>query len=87
MLLFEPLAPIPSTTTSMTHPDRPKTAPKTSEALDTALDLTVEGLEAAKETIVNALSAPGLGVALNVVIGILKKVQVCSFPVLLCTEC
>ncbi|TFK79852.1 hypothetical protein K466DRAFT_605818, partial [Polyporus arcularius HHB13444] len=59
----------------MTHPDRPKTAPKISEALDTALDLTVEGLKASKDTIVDVLSVPGIGIAFDAVIGILKKVQ------------
>ncbi len=68
----------------MTHPDRPKTAPKISEALDTALDLTVEGLKASKDTIVDVLSVPGIGIALDAVIGILKKVQVCGLHVLLC---
>ncbi|RDX53987.1 hypothetical protein OH76DRAFT_1415519 [Lentinus brumalis] len=59
----------------MTHPDRPKTVPKISEALDTALDLTLEGLKASKDTIVDVLSVPGIGIAFDAVIGILKKVQ------------
>ncbi|TFK84423.1 hypothetical protein K466DRAFT_602002 [Polyporus arcularius HHB13444] len=59
----------------MAHPDRPKTASKLSEALDTTLDLTVEGLEAVKDTIVDVLSVPGTGIAFDAVIGMLKKVQ------------
>ncbi|RDX53984.1 hypothetical protein OH76DRAFT_1479063 [Lentinus brumalis] len=59
----------------MTHPGQPSTSSATSEALDTALDLTVEGLDAAKDTIVDALSVPGIGVALDAAIGILKKIQ------------
>ncbi|RDX49661.1 hypothetical protein OH76DRAFT_523425 [Lentinus brumalis] len=56
--------------------DHPNTSSTTSDALDTLLDCTVEGLEAAKEIIVDALSVPGTGIALDAVIGILKKVQV-----------
>ncbi|RDX49106.1 hypothetical protein OH76DRAFT_1483330 [Lentinus brumalis] len=55
--------------------DHPNTSSTTSDALDTVLDCTVEGLEAAKEIIVDAVSVPGTGVALDAVIGILKKVQ------------
>ncbi|TFK80121.1 hypothetical protein K466DRAFT_605599, partial [Polyporus arcularius HHB13444] len=57
------------------HPDHPKTSSTTIDALDTALDCTVEALESAKDTIVDALSVPGTGIALDAVIGILKKVQ------------
>ncbi len=64
------------------HPDHHlKTSSTTSEALDTALDCTVEALESAKDTIVDALSVPGTGIALDAVIGIMKKVQVCDLPV------
>ncbi len=71
----------------MAHPDRPssQSSSKASESLDTALDLTVEGLEAAKDYIVDVLSVAGVGVALNAAISILKKVQVCGLSVLLCT--
>ncbi len=48
----------------------------TSEALDTVLDLTVESLEAVKDIIVDALSMPGIDVALDAAIAILKKAQV-----------
>ncbi len=65
--------------------DHPNTSSTTSDALDTVLDCTVEGLEAAKEIIVDAVSVPGTGIALDAVIGILKKVQVCGLPVPLCT--
>ncbi len=47
------------------------------------LDCTVEALESAKDPIVDALSVPGTGVALDALIGILKKVQVCDLPVML----
>ncbi|RDX49662.1 hypothetical protein OH76DRAFT_1483026 [Lentinus brumalis] len=57
------------------HPDHPKTSSTTIDALDTALDCTVEALESAKDTIVDALSVPGTGIALDAVIGIMKKVQ------------
>ncbi|RDX53989.1 hypothetical protein OH76DRAFT_1398269 [Lentinus brumalis] len=59
----------------MTHLGHPNKSSKTSEALDIALDLTVEGLEASKDIIVDALSVPGTGIAIDAVIGILKKVQ------------
>ncbi|RDX41059.1 hypothetical protein OH76DRAFT_254940 [Lentinus brumalis] len=59
----------------MSHSERPEPSSDTSEALDTVLDLTVESLEAVKDTIVDALSIPGIGLVLDAAIAILKKVQ------------
>ncbi|TFK80315.1 hypothetical protein K466DRAFT_605443 [Polyporus arcularius HHB13444] len=56
----------------MSHSERPEPSSDTSEAV---LDLTVESLEAVKDTIVDALSMPGIDVALDAAIAILKKAQ------------
>lgn len=43
---------------------------------DALLDTAVDTLEACKGPITDAVSVPGLGVALDLIIGVLKKIQV-----------
>ena len=44
------------------------------------LEGTIKGLEATKDFIVAAAPVPGLSIALNVTIELLKKIQVSSIP-------
>lgn len=50
---------------------------KIGAAAGNILDLTVKGLETGKDPIIAAAPVPGLSVAFDVLIGVLKKVQVC----------
>ncbi|KAI0690021.1 hypothetical protein C8T65DRAFT_817501 [Cerioporus squamosus] len=53
----------------------PKLSPKLRENANTVLDLTVKGLEVSKDAIIAAAPVPGLSVALQVAIELLKKIQ------------
>ena len=44
------------------------------------LDGTIKGLEATKDFITAAAPVPGLSIALNVAIELMKKIQVSSIP-------
>ena len=52
-----------------------------SDAVDTALTITSKGVEASKDVITAAVPVPGLGLALNVTVEILNKIQVRLHPV------
>ena len=49
------------------------------------LDGTIKGLEATKDFIVAAAPVPGLSIALNVAIELMKKIQVSSIPLTILT--
>ena len=60
----------------MRHLHRPRLSLRARKTVGTILDLTVRGLETGKDTIAAVAPVPGLSVALDVLIEVLKKVQV-----------
>ena len=73
------VTPSPRTLT-MARLKLPRLSSRTRDTARTILDLTLRGLETGKDTIVAAAPVPGLGVALDVLIALLQKVQVCHAP-------
>ena len=61
---------------AMRHLHRPRLSSRARKTVRTMLDLTIRGLEVGKDTISAAAPVPGLNVALDVLIEVLKKVQV-----------
>ena len=62
-----------------------KFIPKKSEAVDTFLQVAINGIEISKEAITAAAPVPGLSIVLDIVTKLLKKIQVRQVAVFLCS--